>query len=135
MMDDNHLNASARGITNLLELVQKTREMAIREVNEGFGEMHLVMNMNEEYGEWSGARTVEMGVKNKTLKESSNNEAADMFIAALAVLFCRGLTIDELAAYGLQKLEKWKKRQDEDLPVSLERLMEIYGRPKIPIQV
>jgi hypothetical protein len=129
-----NLDASATGISNLLELVQKTRELAVREVNEGYGEQHLVMNLNEEYGEWSGARTVEQQIKKKSLKESAHQEAADLLIAALAVIFCRGLTIDELAAYGLRKLEKWQARQDAEFPISEERLLEIYGHPKTPIK-
>jgi NTP pyrophosphatase (non-canonical NTP hydrolase) len=80
----------------------------------------LMLNFNEEYGEFSTAVGVEDGTINKvykqgTLKEDSRQEAIDVVICALSLYFARGGDIKYLFKYGAHKLSKWATAQKKGL--------------------
>lgn len=71
---------------------------------------NLLRNTMEELGEYAAARTVELGLKNKTLKESAKVEAVDHLICSFSLYFAEGGTVEELIKIGNVKLDKWQDR-------------------------
>lgn len=70
----------------------------------------LFANTVEELGEYAAARTIEKGIKNKELKESSKIESVDLIICALSLFYASGGTQEQLHKIGKRKLKKWAKR-------------------------
>ena len=70
----------------------------------------LLRHTQEELGEFAAALSIEQGVKNKPLRESSKVESLDTVICALSLYYASGGTNEELETIGQQKLDKWEKR-------------------------
>lgn len=81
----------------------------------GHTETELFRNTVEELGEYAAAVTVEKGIKNKQLKESSKIEAVDLIICALSLFYAAGGDDEELANIGDIKLNKWDNRVQKQL--------------------
>ena len=94
----------------LKEFIKDIFDTTIDDLNSGGTIDGLLNNTIEELGEYAGALTVEKGLKNKTLKESSMHEAVDLLICAFSLFKASGGTIEEFKSYGQIKLDKWKKR-------------------------
>jgi NTP pyrophosphatase (non-canonical NTP hydrolase) len=90
-----------------LSEVQKT---TLADLEQNHNSDHLFRNTIEELGEFAKALTVEQGLKNKDLTETSTQEAVDVVICALALFYSSGGTDKMLADYGMVKLAKWKAR-------------------------
>ncbi len=92
------------------KFLQRTREITLSDMATGHGRDYLLRNTMEELGEYSAAVTVSEGIKQKTLKETPKQEAIDVIICALSLFYAEGGTDEELAEYGMKKLDKWENR-------------------------
>lgn len=68
----------------------------------------LLRHTISELGEFSDARSVELGEKIKILNESSKEEAVDCIICALSLFYSSGGTTNDLITIGNKKLTKWE---------------------------
>jgi hypothetical protein len=95
-------------MNNMLAQVKKLADI---ECAQGSGEVNLFYATMEEAGEYAAARLVEVGDKDKELRESSQSEAVDLVIGALSLFYANGGTDEQLEPMALIKLDKWKKQQ------------------------
>jgi hypothetical protein len=110
--DDNHaFNEAVKHHQEQLHgFVVRTSEITQKDLAKNHSEDLLLRHTVEELGEYAAAKTVEQGIKNKTLKEDSKTEAVDLIICALSLFFANKGTVDELYRIGFEKLSKWEKR-------------------------
>ncbi len=94
----------------LKNFIKDIFDTTIDDLNSGGTVDGLLTNTVEELGEYAGALTVEKGLKNKVLKESSMHEAVDLLICAFSLFKASGGTLKDFKSYGQIKLAKWKKR-------------------------
>lgn len=90
--------------------LNRTRKITLADLAIGHNTDYLLRNTMEELGEYSAALTIESGIKQKPLKESSRQEAIDVIICALSLFYASGGENKELAEYGMTKLNKWEDR-------------------------
>lgn len=94
----------------LFDLLERVAAITKADLDKNHSEDLLFANTVEELGEYAAARTVEKGIKKKTLKESSKIEAVDLIICALSLFFAGDGTLQELCNIGQEKLNKWEAR-------------------------
>lgn len=95
---------------SLYDLILRTASITEADLRKNHSEELLFANTVEELGEYAAAKTVEKGVKNKKLKESSLVESVDLIICSLSLFFANGGTIENLSKIGQEKLNKWEER-------------------------
>jgi hypothetical protein len=93
----------------LMSAVDYTALLTANDLARGQTVQDLVYNAVEEFGEFVTAVAVEDGRKQKKLEETSQFEAVDMVICALALFFARGGTQANLATMMQHKLAKWQQ--------------------------
>jgi len=69
-----------------------------------------LLYLQEECGEVAACVATEKGLKNKKLKETSQEELVDVIITALAAYIFSGGTESHLNSYALKKVRKWENR-------------------------
>lgn len=74
----------------------------------------FLLYLQEEVGEMAECIEVEMGMKNRTLKESLEDECVDVVVAALGNYFNAGGDLDNLFKVMRRKSKKWLKRTQKD---------------------
>jgi hypothetical protein len=94
----------------IIDFLQRTAFITRKDLEKNHSEDALFRNTVEELGEYAAAKTVELKIKNKKLKESAKVEAIDLIICALSLYFNEGGTISDLHKIGNEKLDKWEKR-------------------------
>ena len=92
------------------KFLRKTKKITLADMATGHGRDYLIRNTAEEFGEYCAAVTISEGIKIKPLKESPKQEAVDLIICALSLFYAEGGTDEELASYGMTKLQKWADR-------------------------
>jgi len=95
---------------NIECFLDRVCQITLADLKTGHDLDYLFANAIEEMGEYAAAKTVEKGIKNKPLKETSKQEAVDVIICALSLFYGAGGTNEELAEYGMKKLDKWEAR-------------------------
>jgi NTP pyrophosphatase (non-canonical NTP hydrolase) len=90
--------------------LERTKRITLVDLASGHDVDYLFRNTVEEVGEFAAAVTIEAGIKDKPLKETSTQEAVDVVICALSLFYARGGTDEMLAEYGQKKLNKWEAR-------------------------
>ena len=95
---------------DLFDFLQRVASITSADLNKNHSIDLLFANTVEELGEYAAAKTVEKGVKNKKLKESSTVEAVDLIICSLSLFFASGGTLQDLCKIGQEKLNKWEER-------------------------
>lgn len=92
------------------QFFSELKRIAIQDIKNGHTTDILINNSIEELGEFSKAYAVEQGYKDGNLVESSQEEAVDVIICAMALLYSVGGTDEHLYSYGLKKLKKWEEK-------------------------
>lgn len=88
----------------------RVKDITAADLAKNHSEDALFLNTVEELGEYAAAKTVERGIKDKDLKESSLVEAVDLIICSLSLFFLNGGTVEDLCKIGNHKLNKWESR-------------------------
>jgi NTP pyrophosphatase (non-canonical NTP hydrolase) len=108
MSDEEYSNITRKGVAdreNLFELLQWCTANATEEsIEERF------LCLVEEVGEVAAARLIELGRKNKPLKESSKEEAVDCIITSLSIYYGLGGDDNHLLEYMEKKLNGWRNK-------------------------
>lgn len=98
------------------KFLDRVKKITDKELSEGHQSAdNLLRNTAEEFGEYAAARTVELGLKKKNLKESAKMEAIDLLICSLSLYYAEGGTNEELQELGDPKLDKWQNRLEKKL--------------------
>ncbi len=97
-------------MSKINEFLDHTKKITLADLAGGHGIEYLLQNTVEELGEYAAARSVLQGTKTKKLKETPLQEAVDLIICALSLFYAEGGENEELAEYGLKKLNKWAAR-------------------------
>lgn len=95
---------------SIFDFLERVAAITKADLDKNHSEDLLFANTVEELGEYAAAKTVEKGIKKKTLKESSKIESVDLTICALSLFFANGGTLQELCNIGQEKLNKWEAR-------------------------
>lgn len=93
---------------NFEDFLKRVYHLTFKDLDNGGTLDDLFRHTVEEVGEVSAAMTVEMGQKNKKLKETATEECVDLVICALALFYAHGGTGAELVTIGNKKLDKWQ---------------------------
>ena len=94
----------------ITELLNRTKGLTLADLAKNHSVDVLLNHTVEELGEFAKARSVEQGIKNASLTESTKEEAVDVVICALSLFYASGGDDEFLAEYGLKKLKKWEQR-------------------------
>lgn len=70
----------------------------------------ILVSALEELGETAAAHKVEVGKKNKDLKEDSKVECIDTILCLLSFYVAKGGTEAEFKRQYKEKMDKWKKQ-------------------------
>jgi hypothetical protein len=97
---------------SMLALVKKLADI---ECAQGSGENNLFYATVEELGEYAAARLVEVGDKDKPLRESAQSEAVDLIIGGLSLFYANGGKDADLEKMAMRKLPKWEEQQRKRL--------------------
>ena len=87
-------------LKSLHDFVIKTWMITKADLDKNHSVDLLFANTVEELGEYAAAKTVEKGVKNKELKESSLAESVDLIICSLSLFFANGVQLSNYMKLG-----------------------------------
>lgn len=110
---------------SLTNFVNRVDDITKQDLASGETMDQMFFHTAEELGEYAAAVTIEKGVKNKPLAESSKSEAVDLTICALSLFFGQGGTLEELVEIGEKKLDKWKVRIKPSIPNRKELMVHV----------
>ena len=97
---------------SLQQHIDRVRSLVeqVKTVDPGYSLTRSYFCMSEEVGEVATALNVELGGKQREVKETSAQEVIDVILCCIEYLTLSGWSDQDIDDYMNKKIEKWEKR-------------------------